>query len=151
MQIFVNTLMWKPIHLYVDPSDTIYSIKAKVQDKEGIPLEQQHLILNHGARTLEDACTLSDSNIVDGSVIHLMFMGSGRRSTSTLHDISDPLIQFLMMPDEERAGATIPINQLQAKAKSEDASKTKMCTFVKDCDILSEKYCELLCAFLEFM
>ena len=74
MDIYVKTISGKIVTIGVDPSDSIQDLKEKIQEKEGIPPEQQSIIFtesNKNSKELEDKTKLSDYGINKGSTIYM--------------------------------------------------------------------------------
>lgn len=70
MQIYVKTTIEENIVLEVESSDSIEALKAKIQEKQRINIEQQILVFE--GKQLEEGRTLADYNIQKGSTIHLI-------------------------------------------------------------------------------
>jgi ubiquitin C len=110
---FVKTLTGKTIELNLETSDSIHSVKAKIQDIEGIPIDHQSLIF--AGHILDDEKTLEDCRAPKGSTLHLVIKLRPSSDIETPADLEIPSGLEIPPDIQTSSGIQIVIKTLEDK------------------------------------
>ena len=153
--IFVKKLDGKTLSVFgVNQMHTVRMIKAKICHSElGAP-DELRLVFN--GKQLQDDMFLSEYGITIHSTLHAVLRLRGMISSFTYTDQSDPLVRYLMLPDDAREKTPFPLEALLARFGSDSGalgsdSGTPGFEYEPDCGIIEEAHRSVICRFLDFM